>query len=141
MAERLAGYWLLKSEPESFGWTDLVHARRSTWDGVRNYQARNHLAAMKLGDRALFYHSGARREVVGEMEIVRAAFEDPTSQDPRWLAVEVQALRALPKSVSLLQIKADPLLANILLVRNSRLSVMPLGEAEYHHILRLGGVD
>jgi predicted RNA-binding protein with PUA-like domain len=106
---------------------------------VRNYQARNHLAAMRAGDRAFFYHSGQRREVVGEMEIVRAAFADPTSDDARWLAVEVRPLRELPQAVSLAAIKSVPQLSQLLLVRNRRLSVMPLSAEEYRHILALAG--
>jgi predicted RNA-binding protein with PUA-like domain len=137
----MPGYWLLKSEPESFAWDDLVREQRSIWDGVRNYQARNHLAGMQVGDRALFYHSGAKREVVGEMQIVRAAFADPTSDDSRWLAVEVRPLRPLTVPVSLMRIKAEATLANLLLLRNSRLSVMPIAEGEYRHILALGGVE
>jgi predicted RNA-binding protein with PUA-like domain len=135
----MPGTWLLKSEPQTFSWQDLLRDGHAVWDGVRNHQARNHLAAMQVADRALFYHSGTRREVVAEMEIARAAFADPTSQDPRWLAVEVRPLRELPRAVSLAAIKSDPLLANILLVRNSRLSVLPLGAAEYRRILELAG--
>lgn len=131
-------YWLMKSEPESYSWQELLEERRTPWDGVRNYQARNNMREMSPGDLALFYHSGKSREVVGIMEVVRAAYQDPTTDDERWIAVDVEARQPMQEPVSLAQIKAEEQLSEILLVRNSRLSVMPLQPKEFRRILVLG---
>lgn len=129
-------HWLLKSEPEVYPFAQLVADGRTTWDGVRNFQARNNLAAMARGDLVLFYHSHDA-EVVGIARVARTSFPDPTAEDPRWLAVELEALRALAAPVSLETIKADRALATMKLVTQSRLSVMPVEPAHYERILGL----
>lgn len=131
-----ASHWLLKSEPEVYPFSQLVAEGRATWDGVRNPQARNHLAAMAKGDLVLFYHSHTK-EVVGISRVTRTAFPDPTADDERWLAVELEPVRALESAVSLDAIKADRLLATLKLVTQSRLSVMPVEPAQYERILAL----
>src|SRR5262249_5367541 len=130
------GHWLLKSEPEVYPFSQLVADRKTTWDGVRNPQARNFLAAMAPGDLVFFYHSH-EAEVVGIASVTRAAFPDPTADDPRWLAVELAALEPLQSAVSLEAIKADPALAKLRLLTPSRLSVMPVEPAEWQRILAL----
>lgn len=131
-------YWLVKSEPEAYAWTDLVRDRRTAWTGVRNYQARIHLNAMRPGDQVLFYESVTTKAVVGIAEVTKAAFPDTTADEPGWVAVEVKAVQALAQPVTLAAIKATPALADIALLRQSRLSVMPLKAAEYAAILKLG---
>ena len=132
-------YWLVKSEPDAYAWTDLVRDGRTTWTGVRNYTARNNLRTMQPGDRVFFYESVTTKAVVGMAEITRAAFPDPTADEPAWLAVELKAVKPLPKPVTLEQIKAEPRLADTALLRLSRLSVQPLKRAEYSLIAKLGG--
>jgi predicted RNA-binding protein with PUA-like domain len=134
-------HWLMKSEPENYSWQLLVEEQAGTWDGVRNYQARNNMRDMSAGELVLFYHSGKSREVVGVMEITKAAYRDPTTDDERWLAVDVKPRRAFMRPVALAEIKADAALSEILLVRNSRLSVMPLPEAAFRRILDLGATS
>jgi predicted RNA-binding protein with PUA-like domain len=129
-------HWLLKSEPEVYPFAKLVADGRTTWDGVRNFQARNNLAAMAKADLVLFYHSHVA-EVVGIARVVRTSFPDPTADDPRWLAVELEAVRALEAPVSLEAIKAERALATLKLVTQSRLSVMPVEPAHYERILAL----
>ena len=131
-------YWLVKQEPSTYSFEQLVREKRACWDGVRNFQARNNLAKMRAGDRALFYHSGEAREVVGIAEVAREAYPDPTAKEPRWVAVDLVPVRPLKKPVSLEQIKATPALRTIALVRQSRLSVMPLAAAEFEAIVKLG---
>lgn len=132
-------YWLVKSEPEAYAWTDLVRDRRTAWTGVRNYQARIHLNAMRPGDAVLFYESVTTKAVVGIAAVTKAAFPDQTADEPGWVAVEVKAVKPLARPVTLAAIKATPALADIALLRQSRLSVMPLQRAEYEAILKLGG--
>lgn len=131
-------HWLMKSEPESYSWQQLLTDGWTPWDGVRNYQARNNMRDMAAGDLAFFYHSGRSREVVGLMRVTKAAYQDPTTDDDRWIAVDVEPHQPLTNPVSLAEIKADAALSEILLVRNSRLSVMPLKPAEFRRILKLG---
>ncbi|MBK0404142.1 EVE domain-containing protein [Adhaeribacter sp. BT258] len=131
-------YWLVKSEPETYGWGDLVKDGKTVWDGVRNYQARNFLAEMKRGDLVLFYHSVSEKAVVGLAKVEKEAFPDPTADDPRWLSVELVPQRDFKDKVTLNQIKTDPRLQNIGLLRQSRLSVMPLKPEEFEVILGLG---
>ena len=131
-------YWLVKSEPETYGWGDLVKDGKTVWDGVRNYQARNFLAEMKRGDLVLFYHSVSEKAVVGLAKVEKEAFPDPTSEDPRWLSVELVPQRDFKDKVTLSQIKNDPRLQQIGLLRQSRLSVMPLKAEEFEVILGLG---
>ncbi|MFO0691081.1 MAG: EVE domain-containing protein [Myxococcota bacterium] len=132
-------YWLMKSEPFKYPWETLVRDGRTYWDGVRNYEARNNLAAMRRGDLALFYHSNEGKEVVGVVEIVKESYPDPTTDDPAWVVVDVEPCSPLPKPVSLATIKSDPELKEIALIRRSRLSVVPLTPAEFERILVLGG--
>jgi len=132
-------YWLVKSEPEAYAWADLVRDRKTAWTGVRNYQARIHLNAMRPGDHVLFYESVTTKAVVGVAEVTKPAFPDATAEEPGWVAVEVKAITALPKPVTLAQIKSEPALANIALLRQSRLSVMSLKPGEYARIVKLGG--
>lgn len=129
------GRWLVKSEPTTYSWSDLVRDGGTRWDGVRNALARNHLAAMKKGDLALVYHSGDDKAVIGIAKITRAAYPDPSADDERWLAVDLAPVKPLPAPVSLAQIKADPKLAGIPLVRLSRLSVMPLEPSAFERIV------
>jgi predicted RNA-binding protein with PUA-like domain len=131
-------HWLVKSEPEAYAWTDLVRDRRTAWTGVRNYQARIHLNAMRPGDHVLFYESVGPKSVAGLAEVTKSSFPDTTADEPGWVAVEIKAGRTLAQPVTLAQIKADPLLAEIALVRQSRLSVLPLSAAEYARIVQLG---
>jgi len=131
-------YWLVKSEPETYSWGNLVKDGKTTWDGVRNYQARNFLQQMKKGDLVLFYHSVSEKAVVGLAKVETEAFPDPTIDDPRWLAVELVPSRDFKDKVTLEQIKADQRLQNIALLRQSRLSVMPLKPEEFEVILGLG---
>ena len=132
-------YWLVKSEPEAYAWADLVRDHKTAWTGVRNYQARIHLNAMRPGDRVLFYESVTTKAVVGVAEVTKPAFPDATAEEPGWVAVEVKAVTALPKPVTLAQIKSEPALASIALLRQSRLSVMPLKAGDYARLLKLGG--
>ncbi len=138
-------HWLVKQEPETYPFSQLVSEKRTDWTGVRNFQARNNLRAMKKGDQVLYYHSGDEKAVVGTAHVSREAFADPTvDADDRagdWSAVELSAGAALHRPVTLAEIKADPACAAMLLVRQSRLSVMPVTRAEYEHILRLGRKD
>jgi predicted RNA-binding protein with PUA-like domain len=131
-------YWLLKTEPEAYGWEDLLRDGRTPWDGVRNYQARNNLREMRKGDRALFYHSVGPREVVGVVRVARESYPDPTTDDERWVAVDVVPEKALKHPVKLAEIKADAKLGEMALVRNSRLSVSPVTREQFDTILRLG---
>jgi len=130
-------YWLAKSEPKKYSWEDFVSEGRDYWDGVRNYQARNNLSAMKIGDRVLFYHSVTGKEVVGIAEVVREAYQDPTTDDERWVAVDMVPVKKLTHPVTLADIKAEPALAEVALVKQSRLSVVPLLASEYRKILSL----
>ena len=131
-------YWLVKSEPEAYAWADLVRDGRTAWTGVRNYAARLHLKAMQRGDRVLFYESMTTKAVVGIAEVTKPAFPDTTAEEPGWVAVELKADAPLSHPVTLGQIKADPALAKIELIRQSRLSVTPLTRAAFDRILKLG---
>ena len=133
------GHWLVKSEPGSYSWDDLVRDGRTVWDGVRNPEARNHLAGMARGDLALFYHSGDGKAVVGVAKIVRESFPDPKADDPKWLAVELAPVKPLARAVSLAEIKQQRALAAIPLVKRARLSVMPIDAKAFSAILALGG--
>jgi len=130
-------HWLMKSEPESYGWDDLVRDGGTEWDGVRNNAARLHLKAMKPGDEAFFYHSMSDKAVVGIMRIVREARPDP--KDTNWVSVRVEPVRRLSRPVTLATIKAEPRLANMELIRQSRLSVAPVREEEWAVVLELAG--
>jgi predicted RNA-binding protein with PUA-like domain len=132
--------WLVKSEPDAFSWAQQAAAGVEPWTGVRNALARRYLAAMRLGDAALFYHSNQGRECVGVVEVAREAYLDPTDEAGRWLCVDMRAVGPLPRPVSLAQLKADPFFADLALLRQSRLSVSPVGEAHWRRILELGGL-
>ena len=133
-------FWLVKSEPDTYGWHEFIRQGRAVWDGVRNYQARNNLRAMRLGDQVLFYHSVTNPGVVGLATVVREAYPDPTVADlpNRWVVVELEPVLPLGKPVSLAAIKAEPMLANIALIKQSRLSVMPIRPDEFELILKMG---
>ena len=126
--------WLVKSEPGTYSWDDLVEDGKTRWDGVRNAQARNNLQAMRVGDRVLFYHSGDRKRP----KVLKAAYPDPTSDDERWVAVDLAPLAPLREPVTLADVKRDAALAEIALVRQGRLSVMPLEPRAFARILALG---
>ncbi len=128
-------YWMVKQEPDAYSWDDFVKDGATDWTGVRNFQARNNLKAMKKGDKVLFYHSNVGKEVVGIAEVSRTAFPDPT--DEKWVATGLKPVKPLKKSVTLAQIKANLALADIKLVRQSQLSVMPLTKDEYEEILSM----
>ncbi|GAC1493926.1 MAG: EVE domain-containing protein [Acetobacteraceae bacterium] len=130
-------HWLIKSEPDVFGWDQQVAIGTEPWTGVRNHSAKLNLAAMRLGDQAFFYHSHIGKAVVGIVEIVREAYPDPTATDGPWVSVDVRTVAALPRPVTLSEIKADPALADMPLIRLSRLSVSPVSEAHWHHVLHL----
>jgi predicted RNA-binding protein with PUA-like domain len=134
-------YWLLKSEPDDWSWTEQVAKGRdgAEWTGIRNFSAQNHLRAMKKGERAFFYHTGKERAVVGIVKVIAEAHPDST--DPAWRAIDVAAVRALPTPVGLDRIKANPRLARMALVRISRLSVQPVTEAEWRIVCQMGGLD
>jgi predicted RNA-binding protein with PUA-like domain len=130
-------HWLMKSEPESYSWDHLVRDGGTEWDGVRNNAARLHLKAMKVGDEAFFYHSMSDKAVVGIMRITRDAQPDPNDQD--WVSVRVEPVRPLPRPVTLAEIKAEPRLAKMELIRQSRLSVAPVRDEEWQVVLELAG--
>ena len=134
----MASYWLMKSEPDAYGWDDLVKQGEGLWDGVRNHRAKNNLAAMRVGDQAFFYHSNIGREIVGVVEVSEAGLTDPTDPQGKWAAVKVKPKRKLPRPVTLAQIKAEPRLAQCELVRQSRLSVAQITLEEWQVILELG---
>jgi predicted RNA-binding protein with PUA-like domain len=137
--DRLMANWLLKSEPEVFGWLDqlALGAKGGPWHGIRNYQARNNMRAMQIGDQGFFYHSSTGREIVGIVEVISPVHPDPTTDDPRWDCVDVRTVRGLARPVTLAQIKSDPRLAQMVLVRNSRLSVQPVTPEEWRIVCAL----
>lgn len=134
-------YWLLKTEPGTYGWDDLVREGRTFWDGVRNYAARNNLRSMCEGDRAFIYHSVGPRLLVGVAEIVRAGYPDPTTEDPAWVCVDIVPVAALPRPVSLDEIKAHPALTDMALVKQSRLSVQPVTEEEWRLVMAMSDTE
>lgn len=136
-------YWLFKSEPSTWSWQDQIDKGESgeEWDGVRNYQARNFMREMRLGDRGFFYHSQKEKSVVGIVEVCAVAHPDSTTEDARWDCVDIKAVRSFTQPVSLDQIKADPRLEEMILVRNSRLSVQPVTKSEWQAICALGQTD
>ena len=136
-------HWLFKSEAETWSWDDQL-ARGPAgqeWDGVRNFQARNNMKAMRLGDRAFFYHSGDIKAVVGVVEVIAEAHPDSTADDPAWTCVDIRAVCDMPKPVSLKDIKANPKLEKMSLVTSMRLSVQPVTEDEWIEVCRMGGLD
>ncbi len=131
-------YWLVKSEPGAYSWQQFVKDGRTMWDGVRNYQARNNLKAMREGDLVLFYHSVSDKEVMGIARVVKEHYQDPTTEDERWAVVDLVPVQEFRKHVSLAQIKNDTRLDNAGLVKQARLSVMPLKKEEFDAIVELG---
>ena len=136
-------FWLMKSEPSNWSWQDQLEkgATGEEWDGVRNYQARNNMRAMQSGDQAFFYHSQKEKAIVGIVEIIAEAHPDSTTDDPRWDCVDVRAVESLPRPVTLEMVKQEPRLADMALLRNSRLSVQPVTDTEWQVIRELGGLD
>ena len=136
-------YWLFKSEPDAFSWDQLKSKgeKGQEWDGVRNYAARNNMRAMKIGDKGFFYHSNEGREIVGIAEVSALAHPDSTADNPTWECVDIRAVANIPKPIDLDAIKADPRLAEMILVKNSRLSVQPVTDEEYIYICKLCGLD
>ena len=136
-------YWLFKSEPNAWSWDDQVArgARGEQWDGVRNYQARNNMRDMKLGDLGFFYHSVNEKRIVGVVEVCALAHPDTTTGDPRWECVDIRAVAPFPRPVTLAEIKAEPRLSELALVRHSRLSVVPVSASEWRLICKMGGYE
>lgn len=129
-------YWLVKSDPDTYSWQDLLKDKKTTWDGVRNYAARIHLRSMKKGDQVLIYHSNLG-EVAGTAEVIKEAFTDPTAKEGDWVAVDLKALKPLKKPVLLSEIKSNKKLKDILLIKISRLSVMPVKKEEFDEIIKM----
>ena len=134
----VSGLWLAKSEPETYSWDDFVREGRTDWTGVRNFQARNNLRQMKVGDRVLFYHSGTGKCVVGIADVAKSAYPDPTANDPQWVAVDLKPVKPLSEAVPLASIRYHAKLGNLPLIRQSQLSVMPLTTEEFETILSMG---
>ena len=134
-------YWLMKSEPGAWSWEDQVRDGVAEWDGVRNHQAANNMKAMKLGDRCFFYHSVSEKSIVGIVEVARLYYLDPTDPSGRFGMVDVKALRAMTRPVSLAEIKAEPRLADLPLIRQSRLSVLPVPAAQWRIICKMGETE
>jgi predicted RNA-binding protein with PUA-like domain len=137
----MPAYWLVKSEPDAFSWDQQVANGVEPWTGVRNHMAKNNLKAMRLGDLAFFYHSNIGKEIVGVVEVVKEAYPDPTAEKGDWVSVDMKAVRPLPKPVTLVDIKADPDLADLALVRQSRLSVMSIGKPHWDKLCKMGGCE
>jgi predicted RNA-binding protein with PUA-like domain len=135
---KTAGLWMVKQEPEAYSWDDLVRDGRTDWTGVRNFQARNNLRQMKVGDRVLFYYSGTGKCVVGIAEVAKAAYPAPTAADPQWVAVDIKPLNRLNEPVPLASIRYHEKLANLPLIRQSQLSVMQLTKEEFETIVGMG---
>ncbi|HSZ32665.1 MAG TPA: EVE domain-containing protein [Puia sp.] len=134
-------FWLIKSEPEVYSWEQFVKDKHTRWDGIRNYAARLHLKSMKKGDQVFFYHSNKGTEIVGIASVIKEAYQDPTTSDPAWFAVDVKPLKKFVKPVSLEQIKKEKKLSSMALVRISRLSVQPVTEEEWKIIMKMGGME
>jgi predicted RNA-binding protein with PUA-like domain len=135
----MKNFWLVKSEPSSYSWSDFKRDGGTSWTGVRNYTARNNLRKMRKGDEVLFYHSGEEKAVVGIARVKRTAYADKTATEGDWSAVDLVPIKSLPRPVTLGEIKQAPRLKKIQLVRQSRLSVMPLTAAEFNGIIKMGG--
>ncbi len=134
-------YWLIKSEPYKYSWDQMIADGSTYWDGVRSYPARVHLRAMKNGDLCLFYHSNEGKEIVGITRVIKEAYQDPTTDDEKWVAVDVEVVKPLNNSVTLAQIKSNDTLANMALVKQGRLSVGPVQEFEFEEIIKLSNTS
>lgn len=132
------GFWLVKQEPSKYSWEEFLKDKKTYWDGVRNYQARNNLQAMKKGDQVFFYHSVVGKQIMGVAQVTRESYPDPTTDDPAWVVVDLKPVKTLKVPVTLEQIKSHPQLKEISLIKQSRLSVMPLTQSEYKIILEMG---
>ncbi len=132
-------YWLLKSEPFKYSWDQFEKDKKTHWDGVRNYLARNHLKAMKKGDKIFFYHSNEGLEIVGIAKVVKEFYQDPTTPEPAWVVVDVSPVKKLKKPVTLAQVKAEKELQEMSLIKSMRLSVQPVREGEWFKILKMAG--
>ncbi len=130
-------YWLIKSEPFKYSWDQFVKDKETFWDGVRNYQARNNLRAMKKGDLAFWYHSNEGMEIIGVAKVVKESYQDPTTEDPAWLVVNFKPVKKLKNPISLATVKADKRLSNMALIKNSRLSIQPVTLEEFDMIMDL----
>ena len=133
----MKNFWLVKQEPSSYSWSDFVAEGETAWTGVRNYTARNNLRKMKTGDEAFFYHSGEEKAVVGIARVTRPAYPDSTAEEGDWSAVDLAPIKSLRHPVTLRQIKSEPRLKQIPLIRQSRLSVSPLAQAEFREIVKM----
>jgi len=133
-------FWLVKQEPSSYSWSDFVADGETSWTGVRNFAARNNLRKMQKGDEVFFYHSGDEKAVVGIAKVTRTAYADPTAKEGDWSTVDIAAVKALRRPVTLREIKGNPQLKRIPLVRQPRLSVMPLSEAEFREIVKMASL-
>jgi predicted RNA-binding protein with PUA-like domain len=129
-------YWLVKSEPFKYSWETMLKDRVTYWDGVRNFQARNNLKTMKKGEQVLFYHSNEGREIVGITEVVKEYYQDPTTKDDRWVVVDLKAKNSLKRTIDLNEIKEDPILSDMALIKQSRLSVMEIKKKHFDRIIR-----
>ena len=134
-------YWLFKSEPGAWSWDDQVREGVAEWDGVRNYQANNNMLAMRLGDKGFFYHSVNEKRIVGVVEVVKEHYPDPTDESGRFGMVDVKAVTAVKTPVTLAEIKAEPRLGNLALLRQSRLSVAPVGDEEWRILCAMAGIE
>jgi predicted RNA-binding protein with PUA-like domain len=138
MAQMKQNHWIVKQEPETYSWEDLVRDGKTDWTGVRNFQARNNLRSMKPGDKVLFYHSGKEKAIVGIAEVVNGPYAESTKDAGEWTAVDIKPVKPFAKAVSLSTIKSEPRLAEVALIRQSRLSVVPLTKEEFDFIVKLG---
>ena len=132
-------YWLVKSEPTKYSWAQFADDKITTWDGVRNYAARNNLISMKKGEKVLFYHSNEGIEIVGIAKVVKESYQDPTTEDKAWVAVELSPVKKLKRAVTLSELKADKRLVDMALIRFSRLSVQPVSSEEWNFIMEMAG--
>ena len=132
-------YWLVKSEPLVYSWDNFVKDKQTFWSGVRNYSARINLRAMQKEDKVLYYHSNEGVEIIGIAKVIKESYQDPTTNDERWVAIDLKAIRKLKKPVTLAQVKADKRLENMALVRLSRLSVQPVNDEEWNVVMELAG--
>ena len=129
-------YWIAKSEPYKYSWENMLKDEITYWDGVRNYQARNNLKAMKKGDQVFFYHSNEGKEIVGVTEVLREHYQDPTTDDDRWVVVDLKVKKSLKRSISLAEIKKDPILSKMSLIKQSRLSVLEIEKKHFDRIIK-----
>lgn len=133
-------HWLMKSEPDSYGWEQMVKDKRTHWNGVRNHQAAANLKAMKKGDTAFFYHSNEGKEIVGIVRVVKEAYPDPSDEAGKFVMVDVEAVKSVKRAVTLAEIKAEPKLEGLLLIRHSRLSVVPVSDEHWGVMMGMAGV-